>query len=106
MGGRGSTEIAGTTWHATDEQTAEITGHFDVVADWAERHGNVRILLGEFGSYSRGPQDSRVRWTEFVAREAERHGFAWSYWEFNAGFGIYDPDAKVWREDLVEALVP
>jgi len=96
----------GTTWDATDEQKAEISGHFDMVAEWAQRHGNVRVLLGEFGAYSRGPQDSRVRWTEFIAREAERQGFAWSYWEFNAGFGIYDPNAKVWREDLLKALIP
>ena len=95
----------GTTWDATDAEKAEITRHFDSVAEWAEER-NVRILLGEFGAYSRAPQDSRVRWTEFVAREAERHGFAWAYWEFASGFGVYDPDAKVWREDLLQALIP
>jgi len=75
------------------------------VADWAQRH-KVRILLGEFGAYSKADMDSRVRWTEFVRSEAERHGFAWAYWEFASGFGVYDPDAKVWREDLLEALIP
>jgi endoglucanase len=63
------------------------------------------VLLGEFGAYSEAPQDSRVRWTEFVRREAERHEFAWAYWEFASGFGIYDPDTKVWREDLLKALI-
>ena len=95
----------GTNWDATHEQQAEITAHFDSVAKWAKRR-NIRILLGEFGAYSRGPQESRVRWTEFVAREAERHEFAWSYWEMASGFGVYDPDAKVWREDLLRALIP
>ncbi len=96
----------GTTWDATNAEKAEVISNFDSVADWSKRHGNVRILLGEFGAYSRGPQNSRVRWTTFVRDQAEAHGFAWSYWELAAGFGIYDPDAKVWRDDLLKALIP
>src|SRR5689334_22578342 len=96
----------GTTWEATDAEKAEISAHFDSVAEWAQRHNNVRILLGEFGAYSKADMASRARWTEFVAREAERHGFAWAYWEFAAGFGIYDPDARVLREELLKALIP
>lgn len=96
----------GTSWDATDAEKAEITAHFYSVAEWAARHDNVRILLGEFGIYSRAEMDSRARWTEFVAREAERHGFAWAYWEFGSGFGAYDPAARVWREDLLRALIP
>ena len=96
----------GTTWNATDAEKAEVSANFDSVAEWAARHGNVRILLGEFGAYSRAPQDSRVRWTEFVRSEAELHGFAWSYWEMASGFGAYDPESHQWREDLLKALIP
>jgi endoglucanase len=95
----------GTTWDGTDAQKVEITRNFDSVAAWAKEH-NVRILLGEFGAYSKAPYDSRVRWTEFVSREAERHGFAWSYWEFASGFGVYDPNANTWHEDLLKSLIP
>jgi len=102
----GSSPWLGITWDATDEQKADITRNFDSVSDWARRHGNVRILLGEFGAYSKAPQDSRVRWTTFVREQAEAHGFAWAYWEFGAGFGVYDPTAKAWREDLLKALIP
>jgi len=102
----GSSPWLGTTWDATDEQKGEVITNFDLVAEWSKRHGNVRILLGEFGAYSKAPQDSRVRWTEFVRGEAERHGFAWAYWEFGSSFGVYDPDAKAWREDLLKALIP
>lgn len=102
----GSDPWLGKTWEATDSEKAEITRHFDSVAKWAQRHGNIPILLGEFGAYSKAEMDSRVRWTEFVRSEAERHGFAWAYWEFASGFGIYDPQAKVWREDLRKALIP
>ena len=96
----------GTSWDGTDAEKAEISAHFDSVAEWAQHHNNVRILPGEFGAYSKADMVSRVRWTEYVAREAERHGFAWAYWEFASGFGIYDPAAKVWREDLLKALIP
>lgn len=95
----------GTTWTATQAEKAEVTSHFDSVAEWAQRK-NVRILLGEFGAYSRAPHDSRIRWTEFVRSEAERHGFAWAYWEMASGFGAYDPVAHAWREDLLKALIP
>jgi endoglucanase len=101
----GSTPWLGTPWDATEAQKAEITAHFDSVDEWAKRR-NVRILLGEFGAYSKAPQDSRVRWTEYVRDEAERHGFAWSYWEMASGFGVYDPVERKWREDLLEALIP
>jgi endoglucanase len=96
----------GRTWEASDSAKAEITSHFNLVAEWAKRHKNVRILLGEFGAYSRADMDSRVRWTAFARSEAERHGFAWAYWEFASGFGIYDPEAGVWREGLLKALIP
>lgn len=95
----------GTTWDATDEQKAEIVSNFDSVAEWASRN-NVRILLGEFGAYSKGDMASRAHWTEFVAREAERHGFAWSYWEFGSGFGVYDPETNQFRDELLKALIP
>jgi endoglucanase len=101
----GSDPWLGTTWDATEGEKAEIIRHFDSVAEWARRR-KVRILLGEFGAYSKADTDSRVRWTEYIRREAERRGFAWAYWEFASGFGVYDPDGKVWRQDLLQALIP
>lgn len=102
----GSSPWLGTTWDATEEQKADVTRNFDAVSDWGKRYGNVRVLLGEFGAYSKAPQDSRVLWTTFVREQAEAHGFAWAYWEFGAGFGVYDPNVKAWREDLLKALIP
>jgi hypothetical protein len=34
---------------------------------------------------------SRIRWTRFLARTFEELNFSWAYWEFSAGFDIYDP---------------
>jgi endoglucanase len=40
------------------------------------------------------------------AREAERHGFAWAYWEFCSGFGVDDPNLKKWNAPILKALIP
>lgn len=95
----------GTSWQGTDAERAYIQRSFDSVSAWARLH-HVRVLLGEFGSYSTADLPSRVRWTSFVARLAEQHGFPWAYWEFAAGFGVYDPRAGVWRTGLLQALIP
>lgn len=95
----------GTTWTGTAAQKKEVRDHFDSVAEWGRKH-NRHIYLGEFGAYSKADMKSRVTWTSFISREAEKRGFSWAYWEFCAGFGIYDPDARKWRLDLLKALLP
>jgi hypothetical protein len=49
---------------------------------------------------------SCARWTDFVAREAERRGFAWAYWEFCSGFGVYNKDLGRWNKPILNALMP
>jgi len=95
----------GTTWDARETEKAEIQAHFDHVAAWADQH-NVPVYLGEFGAYEKADLASRVRWTAYVREQAEAHGFAWAYWEFGAGFGIYDRNRRQWREELLRALLP
>jgi endoglucanase len=77
--------------------------------DWAVRNGerlDCPLWLGEYGAYQRADMDSRVRWTTFVRKEAEERGIPWAYWEFCAGFGIYNPGSGTWNEELRDALVP
>jgi len=101
----GSDKWLGNTWQGTDAEKLAVTQSFDEAAAWASFH-NRPMYLGEFGSFSRGDMDSRARWTTCVARAAESHGFPWTYWEYCSGFGAYDPDAHVWRQPLLEALIP
>ena len=82
-----------------------ITQAFDRALDWSESTG-IPLWLGEFGAYSTADMDSRARWTATVRTEAEAHGFSWAYWEFGAGFGVYDRDALTWRQPLLDALIP
>jgi endoglucanase len=101
----GMDKFLGQTWDATTAEKAAITGQFFQVATWSLIQ-NRPVLVGEFGAYSKADIDSRVRWTSYVAREAEKHGFAWTYWEFCSKFGVYDRTTKSWREPLLKALIP
>jgi endoglucanase len=87
-----------------DDQGTALREKFDEGAEWSAKH-NRPIFLGEFGAYSKADMDSRVLWTTFVRSEIEKRGFSWAYWEFGAGFGVYDREAKAWREGLLNALV-
>jgi endoglucanase len=78
---------------------------FAEVVKWASDHKRP-VFLGEFGAYQEADLESRARWAAFVAREAEKNGFAWAYWEFCSGFGAFDPKTDTWREALKTALVP
>lgn len=64
------------------------------------------IYLGEFGAYDKAPMDSRAKWTAAVARNAEKYGFAWAYWQFDSDFILYDFKTNSWVEPLLKALVP
>jgi len=101
----GSDAWLGTTWTGSAAEQQAIRADFDSVAAWGAAHGRP-IFLGEFGAYSKADMASRARWTAFVAREAEARSFSWAYWEFCSGFGIYDPDANLWRYALLLALLP
>lgn len=101
----GSDAWMGLTWDGTERQENEIISAMDGAKAWAERN-NRPLYLGEFGAYNNADIDSRVRWTAFVAKSASERGISWAYWEFCAGFGIYEPDLEIWMNPLVDALLP
>lgn len=92
------------TWTGSEAEKAAVRGDLEKAARWGRENGRP-VFVGEFGAYSKAAMESRVNWTRFVAREAERLGLSWAYWEFCAGFGAYDPKAKEWREPLKQALL-
>lgn len=86
-------------------ELSAIEDAFDTVQAWAAAHGDLPVLLGEFGAFEAADMASRVAWTGAVRRAAEERGFGWSYWEFGSGFGVYDPHDGEWRQGLLEALL-
>ncbi len=102
---KGANKWKGRTWDGTDAERSAVRKQLEKAAAWAKAQGRP-VFLGEFGAYEGADMTSRARWTQFVAREAERLGFSWAYWEFCSGFGAYDPKAGAWREPLRSALLP
>ncbi len=100
-----SDRYLGTTWSGTPAQRSAIDGDLDWAIQWAERNRRP-VFLGEFGAYSKADMDSRALWTESVARAAEARGMSWAYWEFCAGFGVYDRAVSDWVKPLHAALIP
>jgi endoglucanase len=90
-------------WTGSEAELKALRKDFDQAAEWAKANKRP-IFLGEFGAYEKAPMESRVKWTAAVRQEAEARGFSWAYWEFGAGFGVYDRKAKEWRKELLEAL--
>jgi len=92
------------------QQRQQLAETLDIGARWAKRHG-VPLWLGEFGSYGGPPNRpndmaSRAEYTRLVRDAADQRGIPWTYWEFDAGFGIYDRESREWREPLRRALFP
>lgn len=101
----GSQAWLGTTWTGTPQQKNAIELEFVRAKLWAEQQ-NRPLFLGEFGAYGKADMTSRALWTAFVARQAEKYGMSWCYWEFCAGFGLYDRSAGDWHYPLLRALIP
>ncbi len=100
-----SNDWLGTPWVGSLEERQYITNYMDTAVNWAQSF-NRPLFMGEFGAYSAADNNSRYRWTDFVARSAEKRGISWTYWEFGAGFGVYDRDKGEWRSLLLKALMP
>lgn len=94
----------GTKWENTTLERDEIVKQFQYVISFAQQN-NVPINIGEFGAYSTADIDSRVKWTNFLARWFESQGFSWAYWEFSAGFGIFNPSTNQVLTVLADAML-
>jgi endoglucanase len=98
------TKLSGIRW-GSRQDLAKIEKDFDVAQAWAKKHDRP-ILLGEFGAYDKAPQEDRLKYTAAVARAAEKRGWAWTYWQFDSNFIVYDIDKDQWNTPIHEALVP
>ncbi len=101
----GSDAWLGRRWTGTPQERAFVTNILTRAANWGQQRGRP-MFVGEFGAFSTADMESRALWTEHVARECERLGMSWAYWEFMSGFGLYVPSVDLFREELREALVP
>jgi endoglucanase len=98
--------LRGVTWGSESDRAA-LAADFDKVAEWA-RANRRPVMLGEFGAYDKSgtPEAMRVAYTAAAAREAERRGFAWAYWQFDNDFTLWDMKRDNWVVPIRDALVP
>lgn len=97
-------KLSGVTWGTAGERE-KLQSDMDRVKAWADKNGRP-ILLGEFGALESAGMAQRVVWTAAVARAAEARGFAWSYWQFDSDFVLWDMKADGWVKPIHGALVP
>ncbi len=100
----GQRDKSGVTW-GTEAEREAVKRDFAKVATWSKEH-NRPIFLGEFGAYDKGPMESRVRYTDAVARTAESFGWSWAYWQFDGDFILWDMKRDAWVEPILHALIP
>jgi len=97
-------EWLGTEWNDTEADRETVASDFAYALQYSETN-NIPVHVGEFGAYEKADLDSRVRWTTFLGRWFEEQNLSWAYWEFSAGFGIYDPATEQYLTPLVDALL-
>lgn len=93
----------GTVWNDTEADRQTVESEFSFALSFSEEN-HIPIHVGEFGAYSKADIESRERWTTFLARWFESKNISWAYWEFSAGFGIYNPSTDEFLNPLVDAL--
>jgi endoglucanase len=85
-------------------QQAEMTAPLDVAKAWSDAK-HYPVFVGEFGAYSKAPEASRIDFNRSMRDAMESRGMSWAYWEFAAGFGVYDPVALSFRQGLLASLL-
>lgn len=96
-------------WRGTAAEQQPLLSLYESVESWnAQQAEAFEVFVGEFGVYGRyAGAEYRKAWTAFIAREAEKRGWSWAYWEFDQGFGAYERgDVNAWRPEIIEALIP
>lgn len=100
----GLQDEVGVHWSGTPAERQAVRRDFDAADQWA-REQHRPLYLGEFGAYEAGDMASRALWPDHVAREAERRGWSWSYWQFDSDFIVYDIPGDTWVEPIRRALL-
>lgn len=97
--------LSGIEWQQTKSQEDSVKADFDFAQQWSKLH-NRPLTLGEFGAYEKADMPSRIRWTNYIARQAEKRKWSWSYWQFDSDFILYDMNKGAWVESIKNALIP
>ena len=98
-------DLSGIEWLGNQEQMNAVKADFDVAQQWAKINDRP-LTLGEFGAYEKADMDSRLKWTNYIARQAEARNWSWSYWQFDSDFIVYNMNKDEWVLPIKNALIP
>ena len=101
----GQKDKTGVSWNGTEEEVLAMGKEFAKVARWSAENRRP-IYIGEFGTYEKADMPSRVRWATHVARQFEKEGWSWGYWQFADNFALFDMQTQKWVEPIRDALLP
>jgi len=93
----------GVTCCSASQQT-EMTAPLDIATSWSASK-RYPVFVGEFGAYSKADSASRITFNRTMRNAMESRGMTWTYWEFAAGFGVYDPAKFGFRQGLLDSLL-
>ncbi len=95
----------GVPWNGTPEEREAVTRDFYRAQEWCRDHRRP-LYMGEFGALEGADMPSRVRYIDYVARQAEQRGLSWAFW-LSKGDLIVDADSgKRLIEPIRKALFP
>jgi len=94
----------GVAWNGTEAERQAVAKDLGRADAWARRHGRP-VFLGEFGTFEKGDMASRARWASCVARQAEKLGWSWAWWQFEGNFAVYDTRHEAWVGPIRQALL-
>ncbi len=92
--------------YANDGTEAQVRQLIDVAVAFSRDRG-VPVFCGEFGVYQPNSENHhRVYWYDLVRRYLEEQGIAWTIWDYQGGFGLFEKGTnELFEHDLNLPLV-
>jgi endoglucanase len=75
--------------YAANGTAAKVRQTLDIAVNFSKNR-NVKLFCGEFGVYKpNSNNEDRVRWYQEVRSYLEQNGIAWTSWDYQGGFGLF-----------------
>jgi endoglucanase len=93
-------------WYTNDGTVAHVKSLIDIAAAFQNTR-RVTVFCGEFGVYRLTCRNEhRVAWYETVRQYLEEKGIAWTSWDYQGGFGLFQAGTnELFEHDLNVPLV-
>lgn len=91
-------------WRDTFQQ--DIENAVKIASDYQKNTGR-QVWVGEFGTcLNVADEEDVISYLVTTRRLFENNGLGWCYWEFWMSFGAYDRYNGMWKEYVVNSLIP